>query len=201
MTNLKMSASRAFRVRPLLLLALGVMLGFASPAAAIEAPQNFVLRDVPQPLPEIVFADGDGKPGSLADFRGKVVLLNIWATWCLPCRKEMPTLDRLQAKLGGPDFEVVALSMDRKGATAVRKFFAEIGVTHVSVRVDTSRKAANAVGGFGLPITLLLDRQGRELGRLEGPADWNAPEMIDFLKTKIAQQDGPGLAAQPEEKH
>jgi thiol-disulfide isomerase/thioredoxin len=100
-----------------------------APAAA-GPPQNFVLREEPAAAPEIRFADGDGKPGSLADFRGKVVLLNIWATWCLPCRKEMPTLDRLQAQFGRPDFEVVAVSIDREGAEAVRKFFADIGVTH-----------------------------------------------------------------------
>src|SRR5260370_1669854 len=89
---------------------------------ATEAPANFILHEAPKQLPEIAIADGEGKVGALADFRGKVVLLNIWATWCLPCRKEMPTLDRLQAKLGGPGFEVVTLSIDPKAAAAVRKF-------------------------------------------------------------------------------
>ena len=96
-----------------------------------EAPENFVLPDTPKPLPEIAFVDGEGKVGALADLRGKVVLLNIWATWCLPCRKEMPTLDRLQAQLGGPDFEVVALSIDRRGVEKARKFYAEIGIQHL----------------------------------------------------------------------
>src|SRR5260370_26959246 len=86
---------------------------------ATEAPANFILHEAPKPLPEIAIADGEGKVGSLADYRGKFVLLNIWATWCLPCRKEMPTLDRLPGLLGGPDFEVGPLSIDRKGAAAV----------------------------------------------------------------------------------
>src|SRR5919197_1038850 len=83
--------------------------------AAAAPPQNLVMHEAPQPIPELQFTDADGQPHPIAEFRGKVVLLNIWATWCLPCRKEMPTLDRLQAELGGPDFEVVALSIDRGG--------------------------------------------------------------------------------------
>src|SRR3546814_14258724 len=86
------------------------------------------LHDSPRDLPDLQFKDGSGKPVSLADFRGRVVLLNLWATWCGPCREEMPTLDRLQATLGGPDFEVFALSIDRAGIGAVDAFFADIGV-------------------------------------------------------------------------
>ncbi|WP_214471780.1 TlpA disulfide reductase family protein [Mesorhizobium sp. dw_380] len=156
------------------------------PAAATEAPQNFAVLDVPAAVPEISFADAAGQPKTLADYRGKVVLLNVWATWCAPCRKEMPTLDRLQAKLGGPDFEVVALSMDRKGPDAVKKFFAEIGIQHLALSIDTSAKAMFALGAVGLPMTLLIDRDGKEIGRLIGPAEWDAPEMIDFIRGRIA---------------
>ena len=154
------------------------------PAAA--APQNFALHDAPKPLPPVTFTDDQGKSGPLGDFAGKVVLLNIWATWCLPCRKEMPTLDRLEQALAGPDFEVVTLSIDRGGADVIQKFYAETGVKHLAIRVDTSARAAGDLGAVGLPTTLLLDRQGRELGRLVGPAEWDQPDMIGFLKQVIA---------------
>jgi thiol-disulfide isomerase/thioredoxin len=131
---------------------------------------------------------GDGrKVGVLDDLRGKFVLLNVWATWCVPCRKEMPTLDRLQEQLGGPDFEVVALSVDKGGAEAVRRFYDQIGIRRLSVRVaaDPDDLLA-ALGVYGVPTTLLVDRQSREIGRLVGPANWDSKEMIDFLRMKIA---------------
>ncbi len=165
---------------------LGAMLAVAQPATAAEAPQNFAVLDTPAVVPEISFADAAGQPKKLADYSGKVVLLNIWATWCAPCRKEMPTLDRLQAELGGPDFEVVALSMDRKGADVVKKFYAEIGITHLALNIDTSAKAMFALDAVGLPMTLLIDRNGKEIGRLIGPAEWDAPDMVDFIRGRIA---------------
>lgn len=164
----------------------GALLAFSRPASAAEPPQNFAVHETPVPVPEISFEDGDGRPRSLADFSGKVVLLNIWATWCAPCRKEMPTLDRLQAKLGGPDFEVVALSMDRAGPDIVKNFFTEIGVEHLALNIDTSGKTMFAIGTVGLPATLLIDRDGKEIGRLIGPAEWDAPDMVDFIRGRIA---------------
>jgi thiol-disulfide isomerase/thioredoxin len=165
----------------------GLLLAFPLPTLAAEAaPQNFAVLDTPADVPEIAFADAAGQPKTLADYAGKVVLLNIWATWCAPCRKEMPTLDRLQAKLGGPDFEVVALSMDRKGPDAVKKFFAETGVTRLALNIDTSAKAMFTLGAVGLPMTLLIDRDGKEIGRLIGPAEWDAPDMVDFIRGRIA---------------
>ncbi|MBN9075140.1 MAG: redoxin [Rhizobiales bacterium 65-79] len=163
----------------------GALLAAAQPAAAVEPPQNFAVHEAPQPLPDIRFQGNGGQPRTLADFSGKVVLLNIWATWCAPCRKEMPTLDRLQAELGGPDFEVVALSMDRAGPEAVTKFFGEIGVKHLALNIDASSKTMFALGVFGLPTTLLIDRDGREIGRLVGPAEWDAPDMVEFLRSRI----------------
>ena len=169
-------------------LSLGVRLVLPQ-QSTISAPQNFVLRDAPVAVPEFEFADSEGHPRALADFRGKVVLLNIWATWCLPCRKEMPTLDRLEATLGSDDFMVLPLSIDRGGVERVKKFYSEIGVQHLAIYVDSSRKADSALGVFGLPATLLIDRQGRELGRLSGAAEWDAPEMIVFLKMIIAKKE------------
>ncbi len=137
-------------------------------AVAQEPSRNFIIHDAPKPIAAIQFEDADGRPRSLTDFRGKVVLLNIWATWCVPCRKEMPTLDRLQAKLGGSDFEVVALSIDRR-MDAVRKFFAEVGIQKLAMYLDSSAKAIRELGAVGLPTTLLVDREGREVAAASFP--------------------------------
>jgi len=173
-------------MKMLALALLGALLGLSQPATATEAPQNFAVLDAPAAVPGITFTDAASQSKTLADYSGKVVLLNVWATWCAPCRKEMPTLDRLQAKLGGPDFEVVALSMDRKGPDVVKKFYAENGITHLALNIDSSAKAMFALDAVGLPMTLLIDREGREIGRLIGPAEWDAPDMVDFIRGHIA---------------
>lgn len=186
MTNITFASFRRFLVPVLVVAALAAI---AAPfTIAQEPPINFMVHESLKSLPEIEFQDGDEVSVSLADFRGKVVLLNIWATWCAPCRREMPTLDRLQAQLGGPAFEVVALSIDRKGIGAVRSFFAEIGVQNLDIYVDTRGKSARALGMVGLPITLLIDRQGKEIGRLIGPAEWDTPGMVNFLKSHLVEK-------------
>jgi thiol-disulfide isomerase/thioredoxin len=157
----------------------------SSQAGAEPLAQKIILRDSPKQVPTIQFVDGEGQPRSLADFRGKAVLLNIWATWCVPCRKEMPALDRLEAALGGPDFQVVPLSIDRGGADVVRKFFAEIGIKKLEMYLDVSGDASRQLSVVGLPTTLLLDREGREIGRLIGPAEWDEPENVQFVKCVI----------------
>lgn len=162
----------------------------AQPVAAAEAPRNFIVHDEPRSIPDVQFTDEDGRTKSLSDFRDKVVPLNVWATWCGPCRKEMPTLDRLQAKLGGSGFEVVALSIDRGGIEKVRAFYAEIGIGNLKIYVDTRGKAASEFGIFGLPGTLLIDREGREIGRLTGPAEWDAPDTVDFISSHLSKQTG-----------
>jgi len=156
-------------------------------SASQTIPRNFDLHDTPKTLPEVRFQDADGKSRTFADFKGKIVLLNIWATWCGPCRREMPTLDRLQGKLGGPGFEVLALSIDRGGPKVVRKFFSEINIRNLALYIDPSAKAGHALKVVGLPVTLLLDHQGREIGRLVGPAEWDTPEMITFFRDIIAK--------------
>jgi len=148
---------------------------------------NFDLHAAAKTLPEVRFQDADSQSRTLADFKGKVVLLNIWATWCGPCRREMPTLDRLQGKLGGPEFEVLALSIDRGGPKVVRKFFTEINIQNLALYIDPSAKAGFALKVVGLPVTLLLDRQGQEIGRLVGPAEWDTPEMITFFRNIISK--------------
>lgn len=143
----------------------------------------------PKPIPAVQFSDGDGRVLGLDGFRGKIVLLNVWATWCLPCRKEMPTLDRLNRELGGSAFQVVPLSIDRAGVEAVRRFYAEIGITNLGLYVDSSAGATRALDVSGLPTTLLIDRNGQELGRLVGPAEWHGPEMIALMKRVIGSNE------------
>ena len=174
--------------RQIFALAAGSAAIFSKPALA--APQGLVMNDAPKPMPELQFAGHDGKLLSLADFHGKTVLLNIWATWCGPCRKEMPSLDRLQAVLGGPDFMVLPVSIDRKGFSAVDVFYADVGIQHLAAYVaPAANHALDTLGIWGLPASMLLDSQGHDLGRLEGPAEWDAPDMISFLKTIITKQE------------
>lgn len=139
----------------------------------------------PKSVPELKFQDGAGRARSLADFRGKVVVLNLWATWCAPCREEMPALDRLQMKLGGPDFEVVALSIDQQGPQVVRKFFGEVGVKALQLYIDPAAQAGFKLATLGLPTTLIVDRRGREIGRRVGPAEWDAPKLVAELRGMI----------------
>ena len=146
----------------------------------------FVIRSKPEAVPEVNFAGDDGTTKSLSDWRGKVVLLNIWATWCVPCREEMPALDQLQADLGGKDFDVVAVNIDRGGGDKPKKFLAETGATHLSLYTDPSGKLFAALKAVGMPTTLLLDREGREIGRLVGPAKWDSPEALALIKAAIA---------------
>lgn len=162
----------------LLAIAFGVL---GTVAALAQEPAPMTLHEEPHPVPELVFADESGGPRSLKDWSGKVVLLNVWATWCPPCRAEMPTLDHLQERLGGEEFEVVALSADRAGAGVVRKFFDEIGIG-LPVFVDEDGAVLRSLDLFGLPATLLIGPDGKELARLAGPAEWDTPEMIAFFE-------------------
>jgi thiol-disulfide isomerase/thioredoxin len=147
------------------------------------APENaaFVALKTPRPLAPLGFVNGDGAAMTLSDFRGRILLLNVWATWCVPCRKEMPALDRLQAKLGGADFTVVPLSIDHRGHDAVMRFYRELGMSSLGIYVDKSANATYVINAFGLPVTLLIDRQGRELGRMVGAAQWDSAEMLSLI--------------------
>ena len=155
----------------------------ASPGASTRTVVGWA--SAPQSLPEIRFQDGDGKPHTLSDFRGKVVLLNVWATWCAPCRKEMPALDRLQQTLGGGEFEVVALSINSGGPAVMRRFYEEIGIRALAIYVDPTTEATGKLRTLGIPTTLLLDREGRERWRKTGPAEWDSPEIVESLRAKL----------------
>ena len=144
----------------------------AAPATAAEAP---IETGAPKPLPPLAFQTMDGQETTLAAFKGKVVVLNLWATWCAPCREEMPSLDRLQAQFADRDVIVLALSVDRAGPERVQQFLDEIGVKQVHVYRDPKAAATRAVKVPGLPATILVDRQGREAGRVLGIAHGTAP--------------------------
>jgi thiol-disulfide isomerase/thioredoxin len=155
------------------------------PREPFPAKLEFTPLPTPRAVPALAFVDGEGAPKTLADFKGRVVLLNIWATWCVPCRAEMSALDRLQAKLGGPDFQVVALSIDRKGLDVVKPFYAELGLGSLGIYLDHSGSAAHALDTLGVPTTLLIDRDGRELGRKLGPAAWDEPDAVALIQHAI----------------
>ena len=146
----------------------------------------FLARPKPLDLGEVSFVAADGATKSLGDWHGKVVLLNIWATWCVPCREEMAMLDKLEAELGGKDFQVVAVNIDRGAADKPKAFLAEIGATHLALYTDPSGKLFSKLKTVGMPTTLLLDRDGREIGRLVGPADWDSPDALALIKAAIA---------------
>lgn len=157
-------------------------------AQAQTMADAFVILEEPEPIPEHEFMREDGITASLADFKGKVVLLNIWATWCGPCRHEMPTLDRLRTLLGGDDFDVVALSIDRGDVEVVRSFFRETGIENLEIYIDHAGKTARALKVAGLPTTFLIDRYGRKAGMFVGPAEWDSPDAISFLRRHLAKQ-------------
>ena len=147
----------------------------------------FVIKPIREVVPDLVFSTEEGEQVSIEKWRGRVVLVNLWATWCAPCRKEMPALAELQQQLGSDDFEVVAISVDRKGAEASAAFLIETGATALKLYVDKSAQSLDTIQAVGLPATLLLDRQGREIGRMLGPAQWSSPEAITLIKTAIAE--------------
>ena len=155
---------------------------------------QFSFLDQPAQLPEIRFIDGDAKPLSLHDFSGRPILLNIWATWCVPCRREMPSLDRLQAKFDPSRFLVLTLSIDHQGIPAVRKFYQELELKSLGVYVDRSGAVLNQLRAPGLPTTVLVDADGREVGRKIGPAEWDSPQTVALLRQRLKLPAG-GLGA------
>ncbi len=135
----------------------------------------------------LVLPGADGTLHRLPEWRGKVVLLNLWATWCGPCKAEMPALDRLQAKLGGDAFAVLALSQDRTGPEKPAAFFAAGGIAHLPLYIDAKAEATRALRASGLPTSLILDREGREVARLIGGADWDSPDMAAKIEGFIEE--------------
>lgn len=199
--------------RPLLVTALAVATGFAAvyvtlgghdnanqqPSVKAAAPASlvpagklntgqvagFVFKKEPEALAEINFVDAKGEARTLKDWQGRVVLLNLWATWCAPCRKEMPGLARLQKELGSAKFEVVALAVDRAGAQAAAKFLGSIEAKELALYVDATARSGTTLRAVGMPTTLLIDGQGREIGRLTGPAEWDSAEAKRLVQAYL----------------
>jgi thiol-disulfide isomerase/thioredoxin len=140
-------------------------------------------------LPSLAFKDASGADKTLADWRGRTVLLNLWATWCVPCRKEMPALDALQAKLGGPDFAVVAINIDTRDTDKPKAWLKDVGIHKLGYYADNSAKVfqdLKAAGkAFGMPTTLLVDPNGCELAALAGPAEWASDDAVKLVTAAL----------------
>ncbi|WP_417519190.1 TlpA family protein disulfide reductase [Minwuia sp.] len=154
---------------------------------AVGHVQNFTAHETPKEIGEATFQNADGDKLGFEAFRGKVVLVNLWATWCAPCRREMPSIDRLAKQLNGDDFEVVAISVDRGGADKAKAFFREIEVESMDFYIDPTSRLGSAFQAFGLPLTVILNAEGKELGRLVGPAEWDTDEAVALVSAAIAQ--------------
>jgi len=143
----------------------------------------------PLRLPDLTFDDADGKPRKLSEWRGKTVLVNLWATWCVPCRKEMPALDSLQTKLGGKDFEVVAINIDTRDPDKPKNFLKDANLTKLGYFTDTKAKVfqdlKNIGRALGMPTSVLVDSQGCEIGTIAGPAEWASDDAIALIKAAV----------------
>lgn len=145
----------------------------------------FVTKKTPEPLPDITFQDASGKDVTLSSFKGKTILLNLWATWCEPCREEMPALNRLQHDLGSDKFEVVTLSLDRKGYEASRKFLDDLKANDVKLYADATAKQGMQLKLIGMPTTILINKDGLEVGRLAGSAKWDSDDAKKLIEAAI----------------
>jgi len=148
---------------------------------------KLIRRPEPQPVPDLTFKDAGGNLRHLSEWRGKVVLLNLWATWCAPCKAEMPSLDRLQAKLGSGEFTVLAISQDRTGPNKPASFFAGEGIEHLGLYNDSAAAAIAELKASGLPVSVILDRQGLEIARQLGPAEWDSPGVAAMIEGLILE--------------
>jgi thiol-disulfide isomerase/thioredoxin len=143
----------------------------------------------PAPPPDIEFDKPDGSKTKLSDFKGKTVLLNLWATWCVPCRKEMPALDRLQGALGSDQFEVVAINIDTARLDKPKAFLHDVGVTKLTFYADPSADVFQVLKRtgkvLGLPTTILIGKDGCEIGTMAGPAEWDSPDALNLIRAVL----------------
>lgn len=154
-------------------------------AAPAPAPKSadFVWYDAPKDAPATVFKDVTDADKTLADFRGKALVVNFWATWCAPCVKEMPTLDALQAQMGGDTFQVLTISQDREGAKVAQPFMEKNAWKNLALYTEPQARFQRDASIRGLPTTLIIDRAGKEVGRVEGEVNWTSAEVLDKLKS------------------
>ena len=180
---------RLFRLIPLYMaLALGANAALATDAETLGplregSLKRLILHKEPKPVEAVEFQlEDDGGTASLEDYKGKYVLLNFWATWCAPCRKEMPMLSELQTEFGGDRFEVVTIATGRNSVPGIKKFFADIGVDNLPLYLDPKQKLARDMGVLGLPVTLILDADGQEIARMRGDAEWNSESAKAIIR-------------------
>lgn len=165
--------------------------GLAKKIAPFAKGEVAAVTPAARPLlvPDLTFQDGDGNPKKLSDWRGKTILLNLWATWCVPCRKEMPALDELQKELGGKDFEVVAINIDTRDLHKPRAFLKETSINALSYFSDEKARVfqeLKLVGkAFGMPTSMLIDARGCEIGTIAGPAEWASPDAVALIKAAL----------------
>lgn len=196
--------SRVIALWVLCLLAMGSLAGVwwlknkpelpPAPSVASSAPSigQFIPTDPPRPAPDVSMTDKDGAAVTLGDFRGRVILVNLWATWCIPCVEEMPALDRLEARQGGKDFAVVAISEDRGGNRAVEPFLAKLGLSKLTSYLDPKSAASGAFQVRGLPTSILIDRDGLEVGRTEGGMAWDGVAALALIERQLSKpRSGP----------
>jgi thiol-disulfide isomerase/thioredoxin len=147
------------------------------------------MATAPLKLPDLAFSDADGQPKKLSDWHGKTVLVNLWATWCVPCRKEMPALEGLQTKLKGPDFEVVAINIDTRDPEKPKDFLKAANLTRLGYFYDQNAKVfqdLKAVGrALGMPTSVLVDAQGCEIGTIAGPAQWDSDDAVKLIQAAV----------------
>lgn len=180
-----------------LLLLYTVTLALANPAQADLAAataaregdmKKLILHDAPKTRDMAEFMTFEGEPLKMSDFQGKWLVVNFWATWCAPCRKEMPMLSELQTELGGDTFEVLTIATSRNPPPAMKAFFDDIGVTNLPLHRDPKSTLARGLGVLGLPATLIIDPDGNEVGRMTGDADWSSDSAKAVLRALIGDE-------------
>ena len=173
-------------------LLLGANAGIADAAGLEDLRQGemrkLVVHAEPKPVSNVAFLDEAGHELTLDAFRGQYLLLNFWATWCAPCREEMPSLDALQQEFGSERFRVITLATGRDKPAAIRRFFESIGVTTLPQYRDTGQALARQMGVFGLPVSMILDTDGMEIARIRGGADWSSPSARAIIAALVAAE-------------
>jgi thiol-disulfide isomerase/thioredoxin len=151
------------------------------------------MATAPLRLPDLVFEDAEGNSKKLSDWRGRTVLVNLWATWCVPCRKEMPALENLQTRLGGPDFEVVAVNIDTRDTEKPKNFLKEVNLTRLGYFSDPKAKVfqdLKAIGrALGMPTSVLVDGEGCEIATIAGPAEWDSEDAVKLITAAVKPAD------------